>query len=288
MDIRPPLFAGSWYPARPERLAREIDRYLVQASPDMPPGTVWGVIAPHAGLPFSGPVAAWSFACLRGLRPEIVALVGPMHRPVTNVVLTSGHDAYATPLGRTLVDCDARARLDAGLRERLGAGLMSVRNDGEHALEIELPFLQRVLGDFTLLPVMVGTRNVQAVEALGHALAAALRGHAALLVASSDLSHYETQAVARQMDEEMLRRIVAFDPRAVIEAVDEGVAYACGDAAIAAVLWAAGDLGADRVRVVHYATSGDLTGEYHRVVGYGAAVIWQEEQQHATGGSADR
>lgn len=277
MDIRPPLFAGSWYPARPERLAREIDRYLAEASPEVPPGILWGVITPHAGLRFSGPVAASAFACLRGLRPEIVALVGPIHRPVADVMLTSGHDAYATPLGRALVDSDARARLDAGLRERLGAGLMSVRHDGEHALEIELPFLQRVLGDFTLLPVMVGTRNVQAVEALGHALAAALRDRAALLVASSDLSHYATQAIAQRLDREILRRITAFDPRAVLEAVDEGAAYACGDAAIAAVLWAAGDLGADRVRVVHYATSGDLTGDYRRVVGYGAAVIWQEE-----------
>src|SRR5206468_2176712 len=110
---------------------------------------------------------------------------------------------------------------------------------------------------------------------LGHALAATLRGRPALLVVSSDLSHYRPQPVARKLDAELLRRIAAFDPQAVLAAEEQGAGSACGIGAIAAVLWAARDLGADRVDVLRYATSGDVTGDYEAVVGYGAAVIWQ-------------
>lgn len=278
MDVRPSPIAGTWYPARPADLAREIDRHLARARPQMPPGTIWGVVAPHAGLRYSGPVAAWAFACLRGLRPEVVAVVGPMHYPVRAALLTTAHDAYQTPLGTIPVDADALGRLDRDLRERLGDGLAPLRDDPEHALEIELPFLQHILGPFQLLPVMVRDQRAPAAEALGHALATALRGRRALLVASSDLSHYQPQPVARALDAGLLRRLAAFDPQAVLGAEAEGAGYACGSGAIAAVLWAARDLGADQVTVLRYATSGDVTGDEDSVVGYGAAAIWQAAQ----------
>jgi MEMO1 family protein len=167
-------------------------------------------------------------------------------------------------------------RLDQELRARLGYGLTSVRDDPEHAIEIELPFLQRLLGPFQLLPVMVHDQRAPVAKALGHALAATLRGRTALLVASSDLSHYYSQVLAQNLDAELLGRVAAFDPDGVLEAALEIERGACGSAAIAAVLWAARDLGAGRVTVLRYGTSSDITGDHESVVGYGAAVIWQE------------
>ena len=285
MDIRPSPIAGRWYPAQPERLARDLDRYLADARPQPPPGQIVGIVAPHAGLRYSGPVAAWAYACLQnpdvwqgGPRPEIVAILGPLHDYTSAALLTTGHDAYRTPLGTTPVDRQAVGGLDIALRERLGDGLTALRGDAEHAIEIELPFLQHVLGEFRLLPVMICDQRPATIEALGRALAETLRGCPALLVASSDLSHYRPQQVAERLDAELLRRVAAFDPLGVLSAEREGTGYACGAAAIAATLWAAGELGADRVDVLRYATSGDVTGDYQAVVGYGAAAIWQTRE----------
>src|SRR5207244_3812647 len=150
---------------------------------------------------------------------------------------------------------------------------------------IELPFLQRVLpGEWRLLPVMVGDQRREVARALGLALARALRGRAALLVASTDLSHYHPQAVANRLDRELLRRVEAFDLDALLRAGDEGAGEACGIGALAAVLWAARELGADRVRVLDYATSGDVTGDMGRVVGYAAGGVTARCAGTTTGG----
>jgi AmmeMemoRadiSam system protein B len=149
-----------------------------------------------------------------------------------------------------------------------------VAYDQEHSLEIELPFLQRALGaDFKLLPVMVRAQSAEVSKQLGAALAETLRGRNALLVASTDLSHFYTQTEALSFDTEMLRRIESFLPEDVFCAEEERKGYACGLGALVAVLWAAKNLGGDTVKVLRHATSGDVTGDYSSVVGYGAAVV---------------
>jgi AmmeMemoRadiSam system protein B len=146
----------------------------------------------------------------------------------------------------------------------------------EHSLEIELPFLQRCLaGPFRLLPIMLRDQSASVAQAVGRALAEVLRDRSALLVGSSDLSHFYPATTARRLDGEILARLEAFDPEALLRAEEEGVGFACGKGALAAVLWAAGDLGADVVRVLDYANSGDLTGDDDAVVGYGAAAIYR-------------
>jgi AmmeMemoRadiSam system protein B len=153
-----------------------------------------------------------------------------------------------------------------------------VARDPEHSLEIELPFLQRALGHdgaFTLIPLMLRDQGRALAEALGRALAGVLRGRRALLVASSDLSHFYPQPLAQELDGYLLQRIAAYDPVGVLEAEEHGRGFACGKGAIAAVLWAAGALGARHAAVVKHATSGDVNGDYSSVVGYGAAVIWK-------------
>jgi AmmeMemoRadiSam system protein B len=284
-DIRPSPIAGRWYSDEPDRLADSVDRYINHAKLPTLEGEVVGVMAPHAGHIYSGPVAGYSFAAVRGVEAEVVAVVSPMHYPYPQELLTTGHAAYETPLGIIPVDHEALAELDAHLEERLGFGLARVRRDPEHSLEIELPFLQRALkGEFKLLPVMVRAQGQEVTRMLGQALAKTLQSRKALLVASTDLSHMYPQATAEALDAEVLRCVEAFDPAGVLMAEEMGKGFACGRGALAAVLWAAKDLGADTVRVLHHATSGAVTGDLTEVVGYGAAVILrrlrQEEEGH--------
>ncbi len=273
-DLRPSPIAGLWYEGHPSRLAEAIDTYLDQAQLPALDGEIVGLIAPHAGHRYSGAVAGYAFATVRGRHYPLVAVISPMHHPYFQPLLTSAHQAYATPLGPVPIDQAALTALDEALKKRLGYGLSPVRNDPEHSLEIELPFLQRALtGSFSLLPVMVRTLQPTVSKALGEALAEVLRDRSALLVASTDLSHYYDQQTALALDRAMLEQFEAFSPEGAFEVEAQEKGYACGLGAVTAVLWAARALGADRVRILHHATSGDVTGDYTQVVGYAAAVI---------------
>jgi AmmeMemoRadiSam system protein B len=281
-DLRPSPIAGRWYPGEANALRRSVDAFLESAPPpgDVPPERVVGLLAPHAGHVYSGPVAAYAFRSVSGAKVEVVALVCPSHFHADGPALTTGHDAYATPLGVVAVDRGAieqvRAELGASLGRPPERALVEIRNDQEHAIEIELPFLQRALAaEFQLLPIMLRDQGDEMALALGEALARSLAGRRALLVASSDLSHYFPQPRAEQLDAEMLRLVEAFDPSGVLAAQAAGRGQACGPGAIAAVLWAARALGATRARVVRHATSGDVSGDFDQVVGYGAAVLWK-------------
>jgi len=273
-DIRPSPIAGQWYPAEPKRLSSLVDGFIESAELPELPGEVVAIIAPHAGHRYSGPVAGYSFAAVKGFSPDVVAIVSPMHHPYSDRLLTSAHKAYATPLGEIPIDYDLLAHLDSLLSERLGFGLKRIANDPEHSLEIELPFLQRVLvGRFKLFPVMMRDQSTHVAEQLGSALAQLLEGRSYLLVASTDLSHFYTQQVAGELDAVILDRVAAFNPRGVIEADEQGEGFACGRGALAAILWAAKSLGGNRVTILKHATSGDVTGDYSQVVGYAAAVV---------------
>jgi MEMO1 family protein len=273
-DLRPSPIAGTWYDSNPQRLARSVEEYLDHAELPELDGEVVGVIAPHAGHRYSGPVAGYAFAAVRGLTPSLVAVISPMHQPYSQPLITSAHAAYTTPLGHVPVNRQATDDLSRRLKSRLGYGLSPVAYDQEHSLEIELPFLQRALGaGFTLLPVMVRQVDPQTSRELGAALAETLADRKALLVASTDLSHFYSQPETNVLDGEMLKQIESFSPDALFETEAQGKGFACGLGALAAVLWAAKGLGADQVRVLRHATSGDVTGDFSSVVGYGAAVL---------------
>ncbi|MFQ5401449.1 MAG: AmmeMemoRadiSam system protein B [Anaerolineae bacterium] len=277
MDVRPSPIAGTWYPGDAGTLTRTLSRYLAAAKAWTPPGKLWGLMVPHAGHSYSGPVAAYAYRSLQGVQPALVVILSPMHQAHHAPLLTTGHDAYQTPLGIVEVDGSALESLNLALRSRLGYGMTPIRYDAEHAIEIQLPFLQHCLSRFRLLPVMIRDQRSEVVHALGLALAEVLQGRNCLLVASSDLSHFYPQKIACDFDTEMLRRLAAFDPQGVLAAEAEGAGFACGRGAVAAVLWAAEQLGANHVRILRHATSGEVTGDYEAVVGYGAAVIWGDQ-----------
>jgi AmmeMemoRadiSam system protein B len=273
-SVRPSPIAGQWYTSDPRRLASQVDQYIQNAKlPDIS-GTIVAVMAPHAGHRYSGPVAGYAFAALRGLKPEVVAIVSPMHYPYPEPLLTTTHLAYATPLGEIPVDQQTVNALDLALKNELGFGLTRIANDPEHSLEIELPFLQRALElPFKLLPVMVRDQSDFVMQRLGRALASVLTNFPTLLVASTDLSHFYPQSIAHKLDSEMLRQVEAFDPAGVIRVEQAGMGFACGRGALASVMWAAKALGANHAQVLNYATSGDVIGDLTQVVGYGAAIF---------------
>jgi AmmeMemoRadiSam system protein B len=273
LDLRPSPIAGTWYDGNPKKLAASVDEYLEAAQIPKLSGDVIAIIAPHAGHVYSGAVAAHAFAAVRDLTPDLVVVLSPFHNLAAVPLITTKHDAYATPLGNIEVDKSTLAELQSHLE----IPLMAVANDREHSLEIELPFLQRVLKtEFKLLPLMIRAQEADTARQLGHALAKILQDKNALLVASTDLSHFYDQRTAKLLDSEMLRRFESFDPESIFEAEQTGKGFACGHAAVAAMLWAAQDLGANKVQILKYATSGDVTGDHSSVVGYGAAVVIKE------------
>ncbi len=274
VNVRPSQIAGHWYEGDPKSLAHEVDGYMDAASvPDLN-GQVIAVVAPHAGHRYSGPVAGYAFAAVRGMQPDIVAVLSPFHNYHSAPLLTTTYDAYGTPLGAVPLDRTRLNELDSALKRQLGFGLTGIANDPEHSLEIELPFLQRALKPgWKLVPVMVRAQEPDVCHTLGSAVAKVLQGQNALLVASTDLSHYYDQQAAVALDRNMLKQVEAFEPEQAFDVERSGRGYACGLGALAAVMWAARELGADRVELLRHATSGDVTGDYNAVVGYGAAAI---------------
>ncbi|MCX6082733.1 MAG: AmmeMemoRadiSam system protein B [Chloroflexi bacterium] len=273
-QVRPSPIAGTWYDGNPQALALAVDGYISAARLPELPGEVLAVIAPHAGHRYSGAVAGYAFAAVKGSSPARVVVLAPMHHLYPYEFITTAHAAYATPLGEIPVDRAFINDLDQNLKARLGYGLNAVANDPEHSLEIELPFLQRALvSNFSIGPVMLRQQARGSARHMGEALAETVAGRPALLVASSDLSHFHNQAAAMALDASMLAQVEAFSPDGIFDLEEKGGGEACGYAALAAVLWAAKALGADTVRLLNYATSGDVTGDYQRVVGYGAAVV---------------
>ncbi len=273
-ELRPSPIAGTWYPGDPQRLANQVDAYLDEARLPQLEGEVIAVIAPHAGHVYSGRTAGYAFASVRGQEVSRVVLLSPMHGYHPAPFITSAHKGYQTPLGPVMMDLEALTALDEELNKRGLPGLERVVRDKEHAVEIELPFLQRALpGAFGLIPIMVRSHDPAQLFNLGQALAKMLASYPALLVASTDLSHFFPLEIANQLDETMLQAIVELSPQKALLAEEAGTGFACGVGGVAAVLWAAQSLGANLVQVLHHSTSADQTGDESSVVGYGAAVI---------------
>lgn len=277
-DIRQSVIAGSWYPGQPDVLRRTLEGYLADAKKVELEGEVRALISPHAGYAYSGPTAAYAYKQLEdGPTFETVAVLSPLHQAYLGRFAVTKAGYYETPLG--LIEVDAE------LVEALGkeVTLNRVGFDGEHSLEIQLPFLQQVLGTFTLLPVMLGEsltseRSLATCRELSEALANVLRDRKALIVASTDLSHlYDYNDVVRH-DRVMTELVERFDIEGLARALMEGRCHACGGAPVVAALLTAQALGANRAKVLHYTNSGDVTGNRRPgsyTVGYMAAAIYQ-------------
>ncbi|MEW5775102.1 MAG: AmmeMemoRadiSam system protein B [Thermodesulfobacteriota bacterium] len=280
---REPVLAGSWYPASPADLGAAVSRAMDSAQTGALPGRVVALAAPHAGYAYSGAVAGAAFAQVRGMAFDTVVLVGPSHRAAFPGIAVHDAGPWRTPLGETPLDREMIAALRAA--EPLIRPLPEA-HAREHSLEIELPFLQAALGHFRLVPLAMGDQGPDAARRLGKALAACMRGRRALLVASTDLSHFHPRSVAEQLDGTLRRQVEALDPEGVLRCLANGTCEACGGGPLAAVMLAARELGADRATVLAQADSGAVTGDTASVVGYLAAAFTAPEAAPAAGLSA--
>ncbi len=284
--IRPVGVAGGFYPADPKELTQTIDRLLAQNTVPQVPGPLVALVCPHAGYIFTGPVAAACFAQLKGRKYTRVIVIAPSHYIYFTFNSIYDGDAYATPLGNVPVDKEFRAKLaklssDIKISDR---GHVQEGENAEHSLEVQLPWLQRTLGDFKLVPIIMGDQEYGLERSLGRALAKALLAETpearaqTLILVSSDLSHYHTYDYANNIDHQTLQAIEEWDYlnlsrnfarwRPGVETWE-----ACGGGPIVAGMIAAEGLGATHAQILKYANSGDATGDKTRVVGYGAVAI---------------
>lgn len=268
--IRESVIAGSWYPDNPEALRREIGKYLDQASVSPIKGELLGLIVPHAGYIYSGGVAAHAYKLLRDHYFDRVLIVAPSHRAHFKGASVYREGGYKTPLGIVPLDHE----LISGL-EKYAPFITYIpqAEAQEHSLEIQLPFLQTILKDFRLIPIIMGDQSFPSCQKLAHAIADVCKDRKVLLVASSDLSHYHPYREAKQMDQVVMDRVASFDPKGLVEELRNGTCEACGGGPMATIMLAAQELGANKAKVLHYANSGDVTGDTRGVVGYLAAAI---------------
>jgi MEMO1 family protein len=283
--FRPSAVSGTWYPDNPTRLAAEVDRYLRAATvpPDVPQPRA--VIVPHAGLMYSGPVAAFAYALLAPASFRSIVLVGPSHFvPFTGVSLWRAGE-WQTPFGPVAVD----AVLADAVRTECGEIVdLPAAHRREHSLEMQLPFIAHLLPGVPIVPLVMGEQTRETAFALGDALARALRVNEqndpndsnvptvpkVLLLASSDLSHYESASVAARLDAIIARHVEALDPEGLMTVLEHEPRHACGGGPMVTVLHAARAMGASTARVLQYADSGDVSGDKSSVVGYLAAALW--------------
>ncbi|HKS83027.1 MAG TPA: AmmeMemoRadiSam system protein B [Candidatus Acidoferrales bacterium] len=265
--IRPPAVAGRFYPSNPQELSREIESYTTPGDSKI---AAIGCVVPHAGIMYSGHVAGAVYSELD--LPARCILVGPRHFPRGEAMAILREGSWRLPMGAAKIDEELAAELARAcphLRED------SVAHEREHSLEVQIPFLQRLVPDFQFVPVVLGTNRYPLLDDLGHALAQVVgsqRGRV-MLIASSDMNHYESDAVTRIKDNRAIERILALDPRGLFDTVHaEGISM-CGYAATVAMLVAAKDLGARGAHLVKYATSGDITGDFEQVVGYAGIIV---------------
>ena len=310
-DIRPAAVAGQFYRGDPAALAEQIEScFLDEYGPGTVPdtgretgpqsgkpdpqlgksdpqsgqsdqqsvepragrGRLLGLVVPHAGYPYSGPIAAHSYAALvRSRTPETAVILGPNHRQVGAEIALSSHDAWETPLGTLPID----NRLRGELLETATIRIDDRAHGAEHAVEVQLPFLQYLDATPRILPVAVATRDPSRCESLGQTIARviAATGRDAVVIASTDLTHYEPSEAATAADEPVLDLLADLDPAGLLEHVERTAHTMCGPGATAATLAAANRLGAESGTIYAYATSRDTAGTVGRTVGYAAVGI---------------
>jgi AmmeMemoRadiSam system protein B len=269
-NIRPSQVAGQFYPAEPAKLSNEINLMLESAKQKYQFSKIFGIVSPHAGYVYSGTTAAYAYNLIKGIIYKRVVVLSPSHSEYFPGVCVYEGDAYETPLGILEVD--------KGFSEKLveGSSIIFSGSEGhrrEHALEVQLPFLQSVLSDFKIVPVVMGDQTKSTVDALASKLAE-IADEETLIVASSDMSHFHSKSGADKIDSIVEKRINNFDFENLQKDLDHNKCEACGGGPIVALLKAASLKNIKHSTVLHRSDSGDVTGESDNVVGYLSAVVY--------------
>ncbi len=273
-EVRRPMVAGTFYQSNPVELSKQIAEMFSKAKRLPLDGTVRAIIAPHAGYMYSGQIAADAYKQIEGEQYEAVVVVAPFHGFFKGVSVYSG-GGYQTPLGVVEID----RKLSAFMSEKhptvyaSTVGHTGSGGRGEHSLEVQLPFLQTVLGKFRLVAMVMGDQEESTIRATTEVLTAILNEKNVLLVASTDMSHFHTEKEARKLDKVFETALASLDPSRIIDAIDSGRSEACGYGPVTAVMEAMKRIGGQKVEIISYDTSGTITGDFNEVVGYLSAVI---------------
>ncbi len=268
--VREPAVAGMFYPSSPSKLASEIREYLDSVNLEKSYEKVFGIISPHAGYVYSGKTAAHAYKTIENKNYKTVVVISPSHREYFPGISIYSGDAYKTPLGKIELDKEMIAKLIED-KSYIFEGLNG--HHAEHALEVQLPFLQIVLRDFKLVPIVIGDQRKMFVEGLAEKLAQVVSDET-LIVASSDLSHFHSKESAAKLDSIVEKRISEFDYNGLLEDLEKQKCEACGGGPIAALLKTAELKRIRNVKVLSRTDSGDITGDNSEVVGYLSAVIF--------------
>ncbi len=270
--VRSAAVAGMFYPASPHALQQQVGELLAPTHLTNAPKEIVALLVPHAGYVYSGGVAAHGYKLLHGCAAQTVAVLAPSHFKRFPFISLFNGRAYVTPLGEMPVAQDLVQELAQSDERFVCSWLGHDAGDGraEHALEVQLPFLQRVLPHSALLPIVMGEHSWELCEALAHRLAELAAQHALLLIASSDLSHYHNAEAARQLDQHCLELLLAGEARKLHEALVQRKCEACGSGPMITTLLAAQALHANRIELLCYDHSGSVSGDFDCVVGYAA------------------
>jgi MEMO1 family protein len=264
---RLPAVAGRFYPSDRVELSKQVKKYSAASSKKV---FALGCVVPHAGYMYSGQVAGAVYASLE--IPSRCILIGPRHFPRGESMAILSQGSWQTPLGNAAIDSALAAELmHACPRLREDA----VAHEREHSLEVQLPFLQQMVSDFRFVPIVLGIDRYPLLEELGRAVAQVIRTHKEkiLVIASSDMNHYESDAITRVKDNRAIERILALDPRGLYDVVRGEEISMCGYASTVAMLVATIELGGKEAKLIRYATSGDVTGDFESVVGYAGIIV---------------
>jgi len=278
--MRKPAVAGSFYDGSAAGLRRQIeDCFKHPLGPGALPGSarvverrILGLVSPHAGYIYSGPVAANGFFQIAAEgKPQTVVILGPNHRGLGAAVAVGGQDAWQTPLGSVEIDVEVGQAIVSATR---WARLDDLAHSMEHSIEVQVPFLQYIYENgFRIVPISMLRQDWEVSRELGRAVAAALKGKNAVIIASSDFSHYESQSMASKKDHLALEAILNLEPERLEETVISHSITMCGPGPVMSMLTACKALGAKKARLLRYATSGDITGDYSQVVGYASVEV---------------
>ncbi len=280
--VRPPTVAGMFYPNDPDQLAGMVDEYLNAVEPV--DGEPVALVVPHAGYVYSGPVAAYSYRQIQGVHYDTIIVIGNNHRtPGFSDISVWARGSWKTPLGEVHIDETLAAEL-LGMSKRIIDD--PTPHMAEHSIEVQLPFLQRACPNCNIVPILIGRPSKKNIETLNQALTQVLADKKALIIASTDFSHYPTYDDARTVDAATLHAIETMDTNQVLDSITYQMKQrtpnlgtcACGEGPLLTAMKVARQLGADNVETLHYANSGDIsTGDQNRVVGYGSVMFWRWE-----------
>ncbi len=277
--IREPAASGMFYPANPKALAHDIGLYLDQASPGEIKGEIKGLVAPHAGYMYSGGVAAWGYKALLKRTYDTVIIIAPSHRSHFEAVALQEEGGYRMPLGIVKIDEEFASEL---LKRKSVVQSNFHAHQGEHSLEVQLPFLQVVLKEFRIVPLIMGAQDAALCEALALAIFQVVQGSKkqCLIVGSTDLSHYYPYGRALELDGNVARNLSSFDVKGLTRDLSADRCEACGAGPMITTMIVSQKLGANASKVLKYANSGDVSGDKGSVVGYVSAVFYRMNNGH--------